>query len=195
MSGLILTLTNAGRAALINGQSTGTASVLVASIGITAQAFVADAAATVLPGEIKRLATFAGAVVADDTIHVTIRDDGPDTYTVRGFALYLDDGTLLGLYGQATPVMDKSAQAMLLLSADIRFVDLPVTVLTFGDASFVNPAATTEVVGVVELATPAETVDGLDPDRAVTPDGLRAALDAFAQRGRPLRFYLNQIAL
>lgn len=40
------------------------------------------------------------------------------------------------------------------------------------------PSASTTVAGKVELATSAETIAGIDPDRAVTPSGLAAALAA-----------------
>jgi hypothetical protein len=100
MSALQIIVTTAGFEALVNAQNTGTVAVLVSQIGLTSQDFVADAGTTSLPGELKRLSTFAGAVVDDDTIHVTIRDDSADVYSLRGFGLYLDDGTLFAFYGQ-----------------------------------------------------------------------------------------------
>jgi hypothetical protein len=41
-----------------------------------------------------------------------------------------------------------------------------------------TPDATTVVKGKVELATVAEAVAGTDSERAVTPEGLKAAIDA-----------------
>jgi hypothetical protein len=194
MSGLQITVTQAGRAALVNAANTGTLPVQITAIGVTPQAFTPAATHTALPGEIKRLPTFAGAVVADDTIHVTLRDDGPDTYTLRGFGLYLQDGTLFALYGQSGVILEKSSQAMLLLAVDVRFVEVPATSLAFGDASFINPPATTEVQGVVELATAAETVAGGDSVRAVTPFGMKAALDARLGAGAPTSFSRTLLA-
>ena len=194
MSGLQITVTQAGRAALVNAANTGTLPVQITAIGVTPQAFTPAATHTALPGEIKRLPTFAGAVVADDTIHVTIRDDGPDTYTLRGFGLYLQDGTLFAVYSQAGVILEKSTQAMLLLAVDVRFVEVPATSLAFGDASFINPPATTEVQGVVELATAAETVAGGDSVRAVTPFGMKAALDARLGAGAPTSFSRTLLA-
>lgn len=182
MSALHITLTNAGYAALVNAQNTGTNAVLVNRIGVTEQAFnssdAAAAAMTALPGELKQLSTFAGDAVADDTIHVTIRDDGSDSYTLRGFGLYLADGTLLALYGQTDPILEKSTQAMLLLAADIRFTGVDTAVLEFGDTNWINPPATDQTPGVVQLATPAQAVAGTDPTRALTPATHKAAIDA-----------------
>lgn len=195
MADLQIIVATAGRSALVNAQNTGTAPVLMAQIGVTATAFTGTAATAALPGEIKRLATFAGVVVADDTIHITIRDDSADVYTMRGFALYLGDGTLFASYGQAGAILEKSAQAMLLLSADIKFVDVLATSLSFGDASFVNPTATTEVTGVVELATSAEVTNGTDTQRAVTPAGLKAATDTRFGAAAPTAFVKTLLAL
>ncbi|MFP3758291.1 phage tail protein, partial [Cupriavidus sp. SIMBA_020] len=88
-----------------------------------------------------------------------------------GFGLYLEDGLLAALYGQATPIMEKSPEALVLLSADIQFTTIDAAQLVFGETSFTNPPATTERQGVVELATSAETIAGTDTQRAVTPAG------------------------
>jgi hypothetical protein len=188
---LTIKVTTAGRAALVNAANTGTLPVLVAQIGVTATAFTpaADGSDLVLPGELKRLVTFGGAAVADDTIHSVIRDISTDTYTWRGFGLYLADGiTLFALYGQADPILEKSAGAMALLATDIIFADIDAAALTFGDTSFLNPPATVDVQGVVELATDAEAIAGADAVRAVTPKGLLAVLTARLGAGNPSSF-------
>lgn len=185
---LKIQVTTAGRAALVNAQNTGTLPVTVAAIGVTDQAFAPDATLTALPGQIKQLATFAGSAVAADTIHVTIRDDSADTYSLRGFGLFLSDGTLFGVYGQADAILEKSSQAMMLLATDVIFADIDAASLTFGDTEFINPPSTTEVQGVVELATDAESIAGTDGVRAVTPKGLLAALNARFGAGNPSSF-------
>ena len=146
--------------------------------GITAASFVPDATMVALPGELFRVATIGGAIVDADTIHLVIRDDSNAAYTMRGFAIYISDGRLFAIYSQADPILEKTASATALLALDIRFVDLVDPNLVFNDAAFLNPPATTEVIGVVELATDAEASDGVDAIRAVTPRGLKAAIDA-----------------
>ncbi|PZS96794.1 tail fiber domain-containing protein [Stenotrophomonas maltophilia] len=172
-----LKITDAGFAKLVNPPNTGTNAVLITQIGLTSTAFVPSAGLTTLPGEIKRVATFGGQAVGDDTVHVTIRDDSATSYTLRGFGLYLADGTLFASYGQADPIMEKSAASMLLLATDTRFSGIDTTQIQFGDAGFLYPPATTEVVGVVELATSTEAEDATDTQRAVTPRGVRAYTD------------------
>lgn len=173
---LTLTVTNAGRVALINAANTGTAPVTIAQIGLSGTAVVPSTAATALPGEFKRLATLSGDVVADDTIHLIVRDESADVFTVRSLAMYLADGTLFGIYGQATVLVEKSAQALMLIAVDVKFEDIAASAITFGDANFLNPPATTETQGVVELATSPETLAGADTQRAVTPKGFGDAL-------------------
>lgn len=185
---LTLVVTDAGRAALVNAQNTGTDPVLVAKVGLTATAFTASAATAALPGELKQLTTFAGGAVAADTIHVSIRDDSTDTYSLRGFALYLADGTLFASYGQADPIGEKSAQSMLLLALDVIFADIDATALSFGDTNFLLPAATTEQQGIIELATEAEAETGTDATRAMTPATHKGATDARFGAGAPSTF-------
>jgi hypothetical protein len=175
---LTLTVTNAGRAAIVNAAKDGTNAVRIASVGVSAAATTPSAATTALPGEIKRITTIAGDAVAADTIHVTVRDETNALYAVRSIGLYLADGALFAAYGQADVLVEKSAQAMLLLALDVRFADISATSLTFGATDFLNPPATTETAGVAELATDAETSAGTDDRRAVTPKGLNFALSA-----------------
>lgn len=172
-----LKITDAGFAKLVNTPNTGTNAVLVTQIGLTSTAFTPSAGLTALPGEIKRVASFGGQAVGDDTVHVTIRDDSATAYALRGFGMYLADGTLFATYGQADPIMEKSAASMLLLATDTRFTEVDTTLIQFGDAGFIYPPATTDIVGVVELATTTEAEDAADTQRAVTPRGLRAFTD------------------
>lgn len=191
---LQLKITAAGRAALVNAANTGTLPVTIAQIGVTATAFTAGSQ-TALPGELKRLATFGGLAVADDTIHVTLRDDGSDVYSLRGFALYLADGTLFALYGQTEVILEKSAQAMLLLSADVRFVDVPAASLTFGDANFVNPPASSTVAGVTQHATNAEALAGTASNRSIVASALKHVLDSRFGVGAPSAFVKGLLSL
>ncbi|WP_223494372.1 tail fiber domain-containing protein [Stenotrophomonas indicatrix] len=172
-----LKITDAGFAKLVNPPNTGTNAVLITQIGLTSTAFAPSGDLTALPGEIKRVATFGGQAVGDDTLHVTIRDDSATAYSLRGFGLYLADGTLFATYGQTDPILEKSAASMLLLATDARFTDVDITQIQFGNAEFIYPPATTEVLGVVELATNTEAEDAADTQRAVTPRGLRAFTD------------------
>jgi len=176
MSDLSITVTSAGRAALVNASHTGTAPATITHFGVSAIAVTPGADATTLPGEIKRLATLSGDVVAADTIHLVVRDESSDVFTMRSFALYLADGTLFAIYGQPAVILEKSAQALMLLQVDVQFPDVQAELLTFGDLTFLNPPATTERQGVVELATVAEAQAGIDALRALTPASARAAM-------------------
>ncbi|KWO24709.1 phage tail protein [Burkholderia ubonensis] len=169
MAGTLIQITDAGRAALVAAGNTGTVARRVIEIGIGTAAFPFDKGMTALPNERKRVTTFGGENVAPDTVHVVIQDDSDDQYSLYAFGLYLDNGVLFGVYVQRTPILEKSPSAMLLLASDIVFASIDAAQLQFGPATFLNPPATTERKGVVELATQAEVDDGTDDTRAVTP--------------------------
>lgn len=188
-------ITNAGRAKLVNGTNTGTNTVLISQIGLTSTGFTPTAAMTQLPGELKRMTSFGGESVAADTIHVTLQDSGTDKYPLRGFGLYLADGTLFAVYGQADAIMEKASISTLLLSADVVFADIDTAQIKFGSTQFLNPPATESVAGVVELADGPETIAGADGVRAVTARGLRAALDDRFGANAPTPFVKTMLAL
>jgi hypothetical protein len=169
-------VTDAGRAALVNAQNTGTAPVTIAQVGISPTAIVADPTTAALAGEIKRIGGVPGLVVADDTIHINVSDHSGDAYAARSLALYLADGTLFAAYGQVAPILEKTAASIGLLAIDIIFADINAALITFGDAEFTNPPASTEVQGVVELATQGEADAGIDTTRALTPARAKAAV-------------------
>lgn len=195
MAGFQIKVTDAGRAALVNAQNNGTLPVLITQAGVTATAFTATGGTTAVPGELKRLATIAGGASAVDTLHVTIRDDGSSNYTLRGFGLYLADGTLFAAYGQADPILEKAAQSTLLLAADVIFADIDASLIVFGDTNFTVGPATTSAAGISELATPEEAITGADSTRAMTPAAAKAALDARLGVGAPSTFFKPLLAL
>lgn len=171
-----IVITNAGRAALVNAQNTGTLPVVITQVGLSQTAVSPAATATSLAGEFKRMSGIGGEAIAPDTIHINMSDTTGDVYSLRSFALYLADGTLFGIYGQAAPMLEKVAASDALLAIDIVFADISAASLTFGNTNFLNPPATTERQGVVELATVAEAQAGIDALRALTPGAAKAAI-------------------
>ncbi|MCP3877342.1 MAG: hypothetical protein GY701_02945, partial [Sulfitobacter sp.] len=168
-----ITITDAGRAEIINAANTGTVPVTITQVGLGSGKYTPTAGQTALQAEIKRLSTIAGEIVADDTIHVTVKDESNDAYSVSEFGLFTQSGTLFAVYSQPSgPFMQKTAASTLLLAVDVILGTLDATNITFGDISFANPPASETVVGVVELATAAEVQAGTDTVRAVTPAGL-----------------------
>ncbi|WP_051071125.1 hypothetical protein [Burkholderia glumae] len=182
MAGNLIYITDAGRAALVAPGNTGTTARQVTQIGLATASFAFKPDMTAMPSELKRITTFGGDTVAKDTIHIVIQDDSADQYKLFGFGLYLDNGVLFGVYVQNDPILEKAPASMLLLAADTVFASIDVTKLVFGSTSFLNPPATTERQGVVELATQAEVDAGADSVRAVTP---KTAAARYAPLVRP----------
>jgi hypothetical protein len=162
-------ITDAGRAALVAPGNTGTTAHKVTQIGLGTMPFQFKPDMNTLPSEVKRITTFGGDTVAPDTVHLVIQDDTADQYKLHALGLYLDNGVLFGVYVQNDPILEKAPASMLLLAVDVVFASIDAAKLEFGPATFLNPPATTDRKGVVELATQTEVDDGTDDTRAVTP--------------------------
>lgn len=185
MTALALTLTPEGIAAAINADNTGTGPIVITQI-----ALLSDAAT-----EIKRTTTIGGDSVADNIIHVTITDETADTYALRGLRLITDGGIVFGYYNQATPILEKGADQLVLISADIVLTSVPPGSVTIGGTGFAYPPATTTRKGVIEIATDAEALAGGDTERALTPSALQSlaatappAMDGTATAGTAKRW-------
>lgn len=192
---LKITLTTAGRAAIRNAEGNGTAPVVISQVGVTSTAFTPDVSMKTVPGELKKMATLSGGATASDTIHVTIRDNTADTYSLRGIGLYLADGTLFAVYSQADVIGEKSAQASLLLALDVKFADINAASLTFGDTNFQVNKATTDTLGLVRLALASEAIAGTDTEKVMTPAADKAALDDRLGKNAPTSFIKNILAM
>ncbi|PJI89069.1 hypothetical protein DAH55_03820 [Sphingomonas koreensis] len=175
---LTLVMTTIGLERFTAAQLDEDVDLTISEVGVTPDAFVVAPTLTALPGEIRRIATVSGTQIGDNKVHLLVRDQAELSYTVRGFGLYLADGTLFAVYGQEDPIVEKSAQSTALLAIDIAFPTGDISDLTFGDTNFLNPPATTAIKGVVELATNAEAMAGDDQERAITPAALKAAISA-----------------
>jgi len=173
---LLLQLTDAGLDAIVAAETAGTASVVIAELGLTATGFTSAPTLTALPGEFKRVATLSGEVAAANIIHVVAYDTSSDVYDVTGMGLYLADGTLFATYTGEDPVLSKAALAFGLITFDIAFSSDVGATIAFTGALFNNPPATQEVRGVVELATLVEAAAGVDALRALTPQVAKAAV-------------------
>ncbi|MFV0625201.1 hypothetical protein ACBY01_14475 [Sphingomonas sp. ac-8] len=180
MSKLALTVTQAGHARFTAAQVDQDIDLSISAVGLTNAEFVPAPTLTALPGEFRRVSTISGEAVGDNVVHMVVRDAEPLAYRVRGFGLFLADGTLFAAYGQAEPLFEKSVLSDMHLALDIAFPTGNVEQLNFGDTNFLNPPATTETKGVAELATQAEVDAGDDAARIVTPRTLAQRLAGFA---------------
>lgn len=176
MYSLPLLLTNEGWDAFTEAQLSQDIDLSIASIGLTDAAFVMSPTLTALPGEFKRLEDLSGKQVGTDLVHLTVTDSSSDTYDVRGIGLFLEDGRLFGVYGQAEPIVEKASAAAMLLAFDIKFLEALVANLTFGSSEFLYPPAAEDEKGVAEIATQAEVDAGTDDSRFVTPKKLAARI-------------------
>lgn len=182
MPTLDMTITDAGRAAII--AASGVDPVTITEIAVGDSGYTPAPTQTALVNEIKRLTTVVGTVsVPDDTISLNVTDESGDTYTLREFGLYSDAGTLIAVYAQASPIAEKSSGSTLALAADIVLESLDAASVTFGDTNFLFPAATATVSGIVELADLPEARAGTDSSRVLTPQGGQALMNRYGLGG------------
>lgn len=176
---ITLVITDVGRAEVINAAQNGFAPVEITQVGFGVGKYTADPTQTALQDEFKRLSTISGGAISPTAIHVTARDSGPDAYSVFELGVYLASGTLFAVYSQNTPIIDKAGASVALLAIDIELTgDVTPEMVTFGDTNFQLNSATETSEGLVQLATVAEVVAGTDATKAVTPKGVKAAVDA-----------------
>lgn len=176
-------LTNAGKAAIVAANNTGTNPVTINRVGVGSASWTPTAAATALNAEIKKISAIGGAAVANDTIHVTASDTSSDVYIVKEIGLFLTDGTLLAVYSQSTAIITKGADTVALIAADLVITGLPAGSVTVGDVTFDYPQATESVKGVAEIATTAEAQAGTDDTRMLTPKKLQDVTATETRKG------------
>lgn len=186
MSALPLTITTAGLERFTAAQIEDDIDLTISSVGLTNEVFVPAPTLTALPGQFREVDTISGDQVDDYIVHLMIRDDADLTYTVRGFGLFLADGTLFAVYGQELPIFEKAAPTAMLIAIDMAFPSANIDALSFGETNFLNPPATTARMGVVELATELEAIAGEDGERAITPRTMKAAIDAERNANDPI---------
>lgn len=174
MTGLVLSLTNAGLAAV--QAASGSDPVVIAELGLTATPFDVAPTLTALPGEFKRIAAISGTAAAANITHMTAYDTSADVWNATGLGLWLADGTLFAAYSAGSTILNKAAVAFALVSFDIAWqADLAASI-AFGDPIFTNPPATEDIRGLIELATLAEAQAGDDLLRALTPARAKASV-------------------
>jgi len=191
---LTITITDAGRAALVNAENSGTAPVTISEIALGSGQYTPTESQTALTNEFKRIDTISGEVVSDDTINVVLKDESSDDYQVGEFGLYTNGGVLFAVYSQPSAdgwVAEKFAGSSFLLAVDVVLETLDATSLTFGDITFTNPPASETVKGVIEIADDSEAWAGEDDVKVMTPKKTRmvgvppGALMAFPMTSAP----------
>jgi hypothetical protein len=165
---------------LVDAQNGETESIKVVSIGLTETAFTMAPTLTAIPDEFKRIDAITGKALSETIVHMTAQDSSADVYELRGVGLYLEDGTLFGVYSQATPIFRKVSIAAFLLALDIAFANGTAGEIVFGDSSFLLPPATETIKGIAEIATSEEAAAGTDDSRIMTPLKVKQVLDALA---------------
>ena len=166
-------ITSAGLAALVNAENNGTLPVKITKFGLGTGNYTPSADQTALQSKFKEITALSGGDVGDNTIHVTMSDTSSDAYTVNEVGVYLEDGTLFAVSSQPTgAILQKASGSQGLISIDLVISGGTSGITVDGDTNFFNPPATTQVSGVVKLASLDDIKAGTDSKKAVTPSGV-----------------------
>lgn len=176
-------ITNAGKAAIVNAQNTGTAPVTIASVGFGSTSWSPTDTAVSLQSEVKRITAIGGDVVNSDTIHVNVGDSSTDAYVIREIGLFLTDGTLFAITSSPSDILDKQPSISVNMAVDIVVTNLPAGSVTVGGISISNPPASNTVAGAIMTASGSETSDGLSTTKAVTPSSLLSRTASLIRAG------------
>lgn len=182
MATISMLITSAGLAEIVNAEKNGTAPVVLKRIGFGTGQYTPTADQTALESEFKSVETIAGGATGDNQLHVEVHDTSSDRYTVYEVGVFTESGTLFAVASQLTPIAEKSVSAQAVFAIDLFFTNLNPDTIVVGDTNFSLNYASTEMPGVIEIATNEETAEGVDTLRAVTPASLRPLLDDIDNR-------------
>lgn len=178
MSALSITITQAGRAEVINATNNGTNAVNIAEVALGTGKYIPSDTQTSLTNETKRLTTIAGLAVNSDTLHVTIKDETTDSYNVSEIGLYTNTGVLFAIYSDSTDFLQKTSKSTLLISVDLILTSIDAAILQFGTTSFSNPPASQSTSGVAKIATETEVISGTNNTKIITALRLKERIDS-----------------
>lgn len=175
---MILTITDAGRQALVNAQNTGTLPLVISHVALGRARYNPAKSQLALQDEVKRVVSFGGGAVAPDVIHITVHDDSTDSYPLGEFGLITSTGVLFAVYSKpAEYILEKNASGILLLSADTKITTLDITNIQFAGTNFILPPGTATVAGILRLADSNEATEGLNNSKAMTPKTTKEIVD------------------
>ena len=149
LTALPLIVTDAGREAAIAANDAGL-QLQITEVAIGSGQWTPDATAAGLQNEIKRLDNIGGAASGPAMIHLSFTDAGADEYTVGEFGLYTDSGILFAIFSRSGGwIAEKTADSILMLSADMVLDTVPPDSVTVTGNNFVYPPATPTLQGVM----------------------------------------------
>jgi len=180
-------ITDAGVAEITNAENNGLDPIVITQVAFGTGQYTASASATDLQNETTRLTTVSGTNISESQIHVSVIDDNQSAnYQVSEIGFYSDAGTLVAIYADTSPFLEKTVGSALMVAMDLSITTVQATSISFGDTNFSNPPATETQAGIAPVATQTETNIGINDSKMITPKKLKEsqlALNANALRG------------
>lgn len=177
-------VTAAGLAALADAIERGT-TVTLSEIRLADGKYTPSAGQTAMQGNL--LATLTDILVGnvgDNIIHLEKTDTSTDSYRAYELGVFTSGGILFGIASNASEtIIEKASAANAVLAIDFILASDVSQAITVSGVTYHLPPATTEIQGIVELATDTETQAGSDITRAVTPASLASLTATAVRRG------------
>jgi hypothetical protein len=175
-------ITNAGRAAIAQvGGAIGP--VTLTKIALGSAGYTPLANRTALQTEIKRLDPSGSSVPVPGTISITAQDNSADSYSVREIGLYTNNNVLFAICAQTSVIMTKASGSTALFAMDFVMTNVPAGTVTVGNVGFTYSQATETAMGVLGIATTAESQAGTIDTKIITPLKLAQVTATESRRG------------
>ncbi len=160
---LALIITNAGRQALIDGET-------ITHLAVGTSGYTATATATGLRNEVARVSVSGSSPVAGQ-LQIQAIDESANVYACRELGLITDQGTLFAIYAQSGVLIEKSSAAAVVITADLAISSEGAASITFGNTNFLQLSATTQHAGIVQLD---DSYTSTSQTKAPTANALRS---------------------
>jgi microcystin-dependent protein len=190
MATLPFKITNAGLALIAQVGSIGPVILTKIAVGSGTWSTSPTGSETALKTEIKKL-DLTGDNPIDGKIHLTAKDDGTDSYSVREIGLFTSNNVLFAIAGGSTDYLTKASVSTLLVAVDLTVSNYPSGSITVGNTNFLFTQATETIAGIAEIATQSEVTAGTSDSLIVSP--LKLKQFQFIPSGAVLPFAMSSV--
>lgn len=177
-----LIVTDAGLAALINAQHSGTTPIVITHLKLGSEQWRADASATNLKNVTKTFDVQYGGAVDAHTIQVAAIDQSEDQYVAYEMGIFTKDGTLFAIAtSDSDPIIQKHASSIneILCRIVVRSANDGDLQVGDGNLTFLVPQASETAAGIAQFATLDEVIAGVETGKVIAPATLKTMLETF----------------
>ena len=180
-----LIVTDAGLAALINAQHSGTTPIVITHLKLGSAQWRADASATNLKNVTKTFDVQYGGTVDAHTIQVAAIDQSEEQYVAYEMGIFTKDGTLFAIAtSDSDPIIQKHASSIneILCRIVVRSANDGDLQVGDGNLTFLVPQASETAAGIAQFATLDEVIAGVETGKVIAPATLVKFLQDYLKK-------------